>query len=421
MTTRLYDPAALRWRIYHPYTWSATRSAWEEQRGGQTLPGLVSASLHTPRYLGEGTVWQRDVSNMPLAANSAVLASYMWTESPTRFKTATGTPSGAFGARTSLNTSSVNTQPIATVVVDSTDPYCHWQYMDSSGAVGMTTAEGDAMVRGLIPLPFGMTPALNGDRGLAIYDMGTGIMREWFSVNAVANKPGHWTASTGGYSLAKPWLVDWPHDNYPTQLQQGSSAVVRMHNPLGFIGIDEIRRGRIDHALAFTMANAIANVPASWPAIWSDGKFPDASWSGWTENGGSNGPYPGPSPRHGQWGRLPMTVDPLYNARTGRPFNPLTRLLIDAAQRYGLVGTDTNAFCHAFNGESGNAEKALTGVDPWAASGELYTRLDPGSPSTSGDVSDFPWDLTEWAPVDWGRPDPDFNLRPGEVFPYAPH
>ena len=41
-------------------------------------------------------------------------------------------------------------------------------------------------------------------------------------------------------------------------------------------------------------------------------------------------------------------------------FYPLTRMIIVAAQKYGLVGTDTNAWCHAFNGHSGAALMTLT-------------------------------------------------------------
>lgn len=104
----------------------------------------------------------------------------------------------------------------------------------------------------------------------------------------------------------------------------------------------------------------------------------------------------------------------MHNPKTGKPFNPLTRLLIRAAQRYGLVGTDTNAFVHAFNAEDGQTEKALYGVDPWSNEGDirqLIAMQEKISPADALDVSDFPWDQTEWAPRDWGRPDTDFTPR----------
>lgn len=416
MTTRIYNPTSKNWVQGSIRRWSATRNAWERVFGSP-LPGMEFRSMFDP-YIGKNTIWQRSVTAMPLDPNSAQKALWMWNNTPTAYKTVTGTASGAFGAKTTLNTSQANTHPIAACVVDSSEPDCRFQYMDTAVLPGASFVGEDAIIKGAIPWPSGFTPALNGDRGLAIYDLATGIMREWFMVNAVAGKPGHWTSSTGGYSIAKPHFQDLHLTNYPTQYV-GSSAVVKMHNSMGFIGIDEVRKGKIDHAIAFTMANATGmnfpNVPASWPAINSDGKFPPATWSGWLENGGSAGAYPGDSPRHGQWGRLPASVNPWYNPRTGLPYNPLTRLIIKACQTYGMVGTDTNAWAHSFNTESGNREKAITGVDPWVpTTGELAKLLLPENPSQALDVSDFPWDLTEWAPVDWGRPNTDFMLRANE-------
>ena len=422
MTARLYNTAGERWETRYPRMYSTTRARWEEQPGGNPLSGM-ERSPFTP-YIAQGTVWTRDISAMPLHTDSAQMAAWMWSETPTPYSNVNGTSSGAWGSKTSFNTSSYGTQPISLVVVDSTDPNCHYQYMDtaalpnSSGFVGVGE---DAKIKGRLPWPKGMIPAQGGDRGLAIYDMGTGLLREYFGVQPVANMPGHWTAATGGYSLAKPFFQDWAQTNYPTQLQNGSSAVCLMHNAVGFVGIDEVRRGHIGHAMAYTMANATGGKPASWPGIWSDGKYPPSTWSGWGVGNAANRAYPGDSPRHGQWGRLAASVDPMYNPRTGLAYNPLTRLLIQAAKDYGLCGTDTNAWCHAFNGESGYREKALTGVDPWAGSGELANVLNPLDPSQAFNVSDFPWDLTEWSTVDWGRPNPDFRLRPGEYWVYEPH
>lgn len=429
MTSRIWDNTAKRWKITKVQRWAAVRSAWEEGRGTEQ-PGMQTESIFSP-YIGAGTIWQRSVTSMPTDPLSAQYAGWMWAHSPTEYKTVTGTPSGAFGAKTALNTSAANTHPIACVVVDSTDPRCRYQYMDTVVGPKMTTAEVDAYIKGAIPWPTGFTPALNGDRGMAIYDRGTGICREYFNVNAVANKPGHWTASVGAYSVAKPHFQDWPQTNYAMQYQNGSNNVVQMHNALGFIGIDEVRRGRIDHAIAYTTANfdgtGFPNAAASWPAMGSDGKYPPSTWSGWQENGGAAGPWPGPTPMHGQWCRLPLSVNPELNPRTNMPYNPLTKLIIKAAQTYGMVSTDTNAWAHAFNTESGNHEKAITGIDPWTpTTGEMAKLLSDYSnatvtPTLALDVSDFPWDLTIWAPRDWGRPSPDFKLRQGEVSYYAPY
>jgi hypothetical protein len=86
------------------------------------------------------------------------------------------------------------------------------------------------------------------------------------------------------------------------------------------------------------------------------------------------------------------------------------------------VGVGITLGAHTFIGESGAREQAVWGTDPWAGSGELATRIKPSSPSTAFRCDDFPWDLTEWAPVDWQRPDPDLGrLRAGETTIYAPY
>lgn len=369
--------------------------------------GAESRSMYDP-YIGAGTVWQRDVrgSNMPIHPKSAQWAQWLWDKSPTPWYTGSVAP---WGSRTGINTSVFGTIPIAAYIVDSSVPGCNFQYMDSCGAV-----INQSIMTGAIPWPKHAIPAQNGDRGMAIYDRGTGIMREYCMVRGVEgymdenqnSTNRHWRAASGGWSVNRPGLFNLSSDNYGTQCQEGRSAVVGMHVPLGFIGIQEIRRGYIDHALAVTAANLSKldniNESASWPATGSDGKAPIEE----------------DTLVHGQWMRLPDSVDPNFNPRTGKPYNAMTRkYLIPAAKRYGLVFTDTNAWAHAFNGECGYTEKALYGIDPWSDEGDLKTIIDPLDPPNALSCNDFPWDLVEVAAKDWGRPNPDWILR-GNFLPW---
>ena len=358
--------------------------------------GLVLDGVFSPTYLGKGTVWQRDISNMPIDPNSSTLATWMDTHSPDPWNTS------AFGDKTALNTTAFGTHPVPLWVVDSSHPDCHYQYIDKVGGTGLTTEDIDRYLLGKIPMPKLVKPAQNQDRGLAIWDIGTGIIREYFMV--IANGEDHWNTGTGGYSVCDPGFKNLAKVNYATQLQRGHNTVSCMHNSLGFIGVSEIVNGKIDHALAFTTANFAKFLAPSWPAKMSDGKAPE------TEQG--------KTPTHGQWARLPKTLDPMNNPKTGRPFNPLTRLMIKACQEYGMVSTDTNAWCHAFNAEHGFLWEAILGEDPWKKGGYLSKILSPYDPEIAFNISDFPWDLTEWAPVDWGRPSPDFSIRPGGVYPW---
>lgn len=396
MTLRVWQSTPGRWLSTEPCIF---RNGEWVTVDADKFPGVVMQSMYAPNYIGKGTIWQRDVSNMPLAANSAVMAKWMHDNTPTPWG------AGAWGAKTGINTSAYGTVPIATYLVDSSHPRCEYQYIDSCRGHGVTQDEINNYLVGKIPWPHFAKPAPMGDRGMAIYDVATGIMREYFYVKPVDGSPRHWIAATGGFSVAKPGLVDLATTNYGGQCQGGGSAVVCMHNSLGFIGIAEIRRGYIDHALAFTTANFAKGLPPSWPAQMSDGKAPE-----------DQAPF---SPRHGQWARLSADVDPDYNPATSQPYNPLTRLIIRAAKKYGLVATDTNAWCHAFNAECGYQEEAMFGADPWK-SGEMVSILSPDKNyrHRALDVSDFPWDKTEWAEVDWGRPAVDFYTRPGEYWPH---
>lgn len=375
--------------------------------GANPHPEIVWPSAFTEgHYLGEGTVWQRDATKMPLAENSEVMAAWMWenrvdpwgglgwtgdfSRSP-RLKTAV--------PGTGLNRSNDrgSTGPIALYLVDSSVPGCPLVDMKCTSGFPPMPAEEVRAIEKSVPFPTFAHPAINQDRGMAIYDVATGVMREFFMVDK--QNDGTWTG-TVGYSVATPGLRNLARDNYGTQLRSGSSAVARMHNNLGFIGISEVRAGVINHALAFTFGAVAHGNPPSWPASGSDGKSPASE--------------KGNSPTHGQWGRVKASVDPMRNPRTGKPFNPLTRMLIVAAQKYGLVGTDTNAWCHAFNVEDGTMEQAFFGQDPWVDPNGLRKHIAQEyqtPPELSFDVADFPWDQTEWAPVDWGRPDVDFVPR----------
>lgn len=361
-------------------------------------PEVVLPSIFTEgHYIGKGTVWQRDVSTMPLAENSDKMAAWMWRNSPDPWGSLGDGSKAGYGSKTSLNTSSFGTGPIALYVVDSSHPACPFVTFEAYGGFPAWDSIEREAVAAKVPWPSFAKPARNQDRGMAIYDVHTGIMREFFMVSQRPN--GQWTGQMG-YSVASPGLQNLAEDNYGTQLQSGSSAVARLHNNLGFIGISEVRAGVINHGLAFTFGAVAKGNSPSWPASGTDGKAPASEAHS--------------SPVHGQWGRVKASVDPLHNPRTGAPYNPLTQMIILAAQRYGLVGTDTNAWCHAFNTEDGQVEKALFGKDPWGEDGDLRDHIAQEykcDPAVVFDISDFPWDQTEWAPQDWGRPDVDFVRR----------
>lgn len=365
-----------RWDRYRYRVWDEVLQEWVFRT--EPDAGTVRHSPFWPYYIGAGSVLQRSAEGMPIDPNSAAMAAWMDANSPVP-----GT--GAFGDKTALNTSQFGTRPIAAYLVDSSDPACETQTMDTVSGINNLDRP---FLLGDIPWPHWMSPATNGDRSLALYDIGTGIMREYFFVQPVGDPADRvWRANSAGWSLAYPGLRTIGATNYPLQLRGRTSAAVGMHNPLGFIGVSEARRGRIDHAVCFTTGQMQQGW--SWPAVGGDGTSSDTD-----------------APVEGQWCRLPMSVNP-------DDYQPLTALIIRAFQQYGGYATDKNLWCHAFNAESGALEEHFTGADPWAPGGELQTMYGTLS------VKDFPWHLTEWAPRDYGRPTPDWGSV-GHQPPYDP-
>ena len=428
MTSRRFNSVTKRWEWAQAYQHDG--QAWMEvMRGDQDEAAvLTSAFDHDGRgYMGAGTVLQRDLSNMPIHPLSDQMARWMWDYTP--FSAA-----GGWGSKTSLNTSSYGTQPVHMYVIDSTHPDCKFAtFGEKSTAIGTPAEEISTYMRGKIPKYEWMVPAQNGDRGMAIYDVGTGIMREWFMCQPQSD--GTWGGG-GGYSTGNPGLKDLAVTNYGLQQRRGIATVSGMHNSLGFIGIAEALNKEIRHALCFTVGAAATRthetadgIPfggVSWPSRAADGKAEVYAPGGGRYNPGNpNHLHNGvpPTPTHGQWGRLKADVDPMHNPRTGKAYKPFTRVLIEAAKKYGLVMTDTNLWVNAFNAEQGRTWAHMYGSDPWAGGGVISkVYADPADPSGHGNAGtgcdDFPWDRTEWSLIDWGRPSPDWNLRPGQPVPW---
>ena len=431
--TRKFNTASQRWEWAQSY--QDNGQAWTEVMRGDQNDAVMLTSIfdhEAGTYLGQGTILQRDISEMPIHPLSDEMARWMWDYTPF-------TAAGGWGAKTSLNTSCYGTQPVHAYALRGHHPDVQTRtFGPKSTAIATPALEVSTYMQGEIPMMDWMKSAQNGDRGLALYDLDSGIMREFFMFTQQAD--GTWSGG-GGYSLNKPGLMDLAHDNYALQQRRGIATVSGMHNSLGFIGIAEALNKKIEHALCFTVGAASTHPKVtpegmpyggvSWPSRAADGKAEvyapgGAKYDPKNTSHLHNGVPP--TPTHGQWGRLKADVDPFFNPRTGKAYAPFTRVLIEAAKKYGLVMTDTNLWCNAFNAEQGRTWEHLYGEDPWlpdnwAKSGKglissVYS--DPWDPSgiRGLGVNDFPWDRTEWSLIDWGRPSPDWNLRPGQPVPW---
>ena len=173
-----------------------------------------------------------------------------------------------------------------------------------------------------VPVPPDARPAAGTDGHLALWQPSTDRYWEFFRMRREADgwharyggrivglsrSPGHFQRLRGarGQVLEQPW---W-----------GATATGL---PLigGLITSDEVRRGRIDHALAIAVPRVRRGVMAV-PAQRSDGRY--------------EGPYSLPEGAR-------FRLDPLVDV-AALPVPPLVRMIARAAQRYGMVIRDGGA------------------------------------------------------------------------------
>lgn len=196
--------------------------------------------------------------------------------------------------------------------------------------------------------------------------------------------------SSGGFMTGIPNFGGLGENNYWLNLASGTSSVVGMANENTQIGIDELRRGKIEHALSVTFPNYQRG--ASFPAKMADGnidttKYPEA-------------------PHAGQRWRLPKDFDTEgYLRSIDKTEDSILRMQIEAAKEYGGIVTDRNLATIAFNFESGwsYAPAAREGkniyMDETVENGWLKKMFDK---HTGGNAA-FPWQAVQWMPVNYAE------------------
>ena len=223
--------------------------------------------------------------------------------------------------------------------------------IDPGGRTGLTSLE---QAVDAVPIPPGATPAAGTDEQMVIWQPTNDRMWEFWKMELRSNgwhagsagaiqhlstDPGYYT--TGSWPGAQPW---W-----------GATATGL---PLigGLITIQELQRGRIDHALAMGVLHPRAGT-WSWPATQSDG----------------DGTDPDSLPEGAR-----LRLDPSLNLDS-LDLPPLTKMLAEAAQRYGIVIRDRSSNV-AFYGE----DSTPTGSDAWQ---QAY-----GSHYPDWFLARFPWE-----------------------------
>jgi hypothetical protein len=217
-------------------------------------------------------------------------------------------------------------------------------------------------LRAGVPIPNDARPAAGTDGHLTIWQPSTDTLWEFWK--AVKQRDG-WHASWGGamqhvsrnpgYFTANSWT-----GLSASQGWNWGSTATSLPVIAGTILIDELRRGRIDHALALAIPDACAG-SFSWPAQRTDGGDPGAQCL--------------PEGAH-------LRLDPRLDLST-LSLPPITLILAEAAQRYGIIVRDRTHHAVGFYAE----DPTRTGADPYSGAYGLYGGLRPWN-----FLPQFPWD-----------------------------
>lgn len=212
-----------------------------------------------------------------------------------------------------------------------------------------------------VPIPPNAAPAKGSDGHMTIYQPATDTLWEfWKAVRKTDGWHASWggamrnVSSSPGYYTKDSWSG--------LTAQQGwnwGSTATSLPVVAGTIMIDELRRGRIDHALAAVLPNSCTTTFA-WPAQRTDG----------TQAGGSCIPE-----------GAHLRIDPSLDL-TKLTLPPITRMLAVAAQRYGIIVRDKSLRAVGFFAE----DPTPTGSDPYHGPGGFYGNVGPWK-----FLPPFPW------------------------------
>ena len=207
-----------------------------------------------------------------------------------------------------------------------------------------------------VPIPDGARPAAGRDNHMTVWQPSTDRLWEfWRARRGVDGWHALWGGAIRNVSRSTGYYTE---DSWPGARPNWGATATSLPVIAGTVRIDELRSGHIDHALAFNVPDARADVFA-WPAQRSDG------------TGGAH--------------ELPegarLRLDPKLDIGA-LDLPPMTRMLAEAAQRYGIVVRDRTHHAVAFFGE----DPTPTGSDPYRGPGGSF-----GGQTPSELLAKFPW------------------------------
>jgi len=306
-----------------------------------TATTSTSSGLFAP-----GSVWNAPLAaDAPLDPSSPARSAALLAEVRNEISLGTGPWINEKTYSTPLYTVGA-TQPKVPVKLDNT---ASW-----AGALAWVLAQG-------VPIPPGAQPAAGTDGHMVIYQPSTDTMWEFWRASLKADG---WHASWGGamqnvsnslgYYSNLAWAGLTPSLGWNWGATASSLPVIG-----GVALIKELQAGHIDHALALDLP-APCQGTFSYPAQRTDGTSTDSNCL--------------PEGAH-------LRINPnLDLSKLSLP--PITRMLAEAAQRYGMIVRDKTGKAVSFFAE----DPTPTGTDPYNGPGGIYGGLRPWQ-----FLPQFPW------------------------------
>ncbi|MEZ0491251.1 DUF4124 domain-containing protein [Kineococcus sp. TBRC 1896] len=320
--------------------------------GGSPTPGPTErnddVALPADYPFSAESVWRQDISDAPVADNSAAQVAEIAEQVESRHDGV---------AAFNVNRFQVS---FYTVGPDQPRVDVDWDDCQKKGYTPKGLLGEDGQFTD-VPIPDDAVPAAGTDGQLTIYSPETDQLWEFWK--AEKTDSGTWQACWGGRMddvSRSPGYFDGGFGSSGTGLGLAG----------GMVWVDDARSGTIDHALSLQLTAARHWKTFSWPAQRSDGNDRDED-----------------AVQEGTRLRLDPDVDVDQLGLT-----PLAAMIARAAQKYGFIVTD-RAGSVAITAESG---QELAQDNPWPAL--------MGDAKSYEVMAGFPWEDLQALPRNYGKP-----------------
>jgi hypothetical protein len=326
------------------------RQPADEGGGGPTSAPTPSGEAVLPEDypFSADSVWRQDISDAPLADNSAEQVARVAQQVADHYDGV---------AAFNVNRFQVS---FYTVGPDQPRVDVHWTDCQKKGYTPQGLKGEDGQFSD-VPIPDDAVPAVGTDGQLTIYSPDSDQLWEFWKAERTEDG---WQACWGG-------RIDDASTSRGYFRNGFGAAGTGLALSGGMVWVDDAEAGVIDHALSLQLIDARHWKTFSWPAQRSDGqdRDPDAVQEG-----------------------TRLRLDPSVDV-DALDLNPVAAMIAKAAQTYGFIVTD-RAGSVSITAEAG--QETAGEADPWPA-------LLGGTKSWDV-MQDFPWDRLQALPRNYGKP-----------------